>query len=170
MSVVLFDTREPSPHPWQPLLPEGWSFERASLETGDLVLASHPYGAVIERKTPGDLASCIGASRERFERELRRSRYAGRFVVVVEGSLSDVVVAGRKLHANSIMGTIAAWTLRFCPFVFAGSQRLAVDFAVRLLASQLPKSERSPGRGPAALGRDGLESPAGATEVEEPPF
>ena len=88
--------------------------KRASLETGDLVLASHPYGAVIERKTPGDLASCIGASRERFERELRRS----------------------------IMGTLAAWTLRFCPFVFAGSQRLAVDFAVRLLAAQLPEAER----------------------------
>ena len=116
--------------------------ERASLETGDFVLASHPYGAVVERKTPCDLASCIGAGRERFERELRRSRYAGRFVVVVEGSLSDVVVAGRKLHANSIMGTLAAWTVRYAPFVFCGSQRLAVDFAVRLLASQLPSDER----------------------------
>ena len=72
MSVVLFDTREPSPHPWQRYLPEGWELERAALDTGDFCLASHPHGAVIERKTPCDMASCIGAGRERFERELKR--------------------------------------------------------------------------------------------------
>lgn len=173
--IVLADTREPWPHPWQHLLPEGWVFERASLETGDLVLASHPYGAVIERKTPGDMAACIGAGRERFERELRRSRYAGRFVVVVEGSLSDVAVAVRGVHCNAVLGTLAAWTLRYCPFVFTGSQRLAVDFAIRLLASQLPEGERRRALARRALGRDGLaglESPAGAIEEEDcvPPF
>jgi ERCC4-type nuclease len=124
------------------MLPQGWAFERTGLETGDLVLASHPHGAVLERKAPSDMAGCIGTGRERFERELRRGRYVGRFVVVVEGSLSDVVVAGRKLHANSIMGTLASWTVRYCPFVFAGSQRLAADFAWRLLASELPEAER----------------------------
>ena len=41
-------------------------------------------GAVIQRKTPSDRASCIGADCERFERELRRSTYSGRFVVVIE--------------------------------------------------------------------------------------
>ena len=141
--IVLLDTRELWPnHPWSAMLPEGWAFERTSLETGDLALPTHLDGVLVERKTPSDLASCIGAGRERFERELRRSRYAGRFVVVIEGSLSDVVVAGRKLHANSIMGTLASWTVRFAPFVFCGSQRLAADFSWRLLASQLPESER----------------------------
>jgi ERCC4-type nuclease len=115
--IVLLDTREPWPHPWQPLLPEGWVLERAALETGDLVLASHPHGAVVERKLPGDLASCIGVNRERFERELRRGRYVGRMVVIVEGSLSDVAVAARGVHHSAIIGSIAAWTLRFCPFV-----------------------------------------------------
>jgi hypothetical protein len=43
-----------------------------------------------------------GAGRERFERELKRGRYCGRMVVVVEGSLSDVYVAGRGLHHNAI--------------------------------------------------------------------
>jgi hypothetical protein len=71
--VVLCDTREPWPHPWaSAALALGWALERAALETGDLVLASHPHGAVIERKTPGDLASCVGVGRERFERELAR--------------------------------------------------------------------------------------------------
>jgi hypothetical protein len=52
MSVVLCDTREPWPHSWSEYVPQGWAFERASLETGDLVLATHPHGATIERKTP----------------------------------------------------------------------------------------------------------------------
>jgi DNA excision repair protein ERCC-4 len=140
--IVLCDTREPWPHPWSAMLPEGWAFERTSLETGDFALAFHPHGAVVERKTPGDLASCIGTGRERFERELRRSRYVGRFVVLIEGSLSDVAIAARGVHHNAVLGSIASWTLRFCPFVFAGSQRLAADFAFRFLASQLPSEER----------------------------
>ena len=135
MIVVCCDSRELWPHPWAALLPLGWSLERTNLETGDFCLASHADGAVIERKSPGDLASCIGSNRERFERELKRARYCGRFVVVVEGSLSDVAIAARRVHHSAIIGSIAAWTLRFCPFVFAGSQRLAVDFAVRLLAA-----------------------------------
>jgi DNA excision repair protein ERCC-4 len=144
MSVILCDTREPWPHPWTAMLPLGWTLERASLETGDFCLATHPHGAVIERKTPCDMASCMGAGRERFERELRRGRYVGRFVVVVEGSLSDVAVAARGIHHNAVVGTLAAWSFRFCPFVFAGTERLAADFAFRLLASQLRAERRYP--------------------------
>ena len=131
--IVLCDTREQKPHPWAALLPSGWGFERVTLESGDFALASHPHGAMIERKTPGDLANCIGTGRERFERELKRARYCGRFAVVVEGSLSDVVVAARGIHHNAVIGTLASWTLRYAPFIFAGSQRPAADFAWRLL-------------------------------------
>ena len=140
--IVLADTREPWPHPWSAMLPPGWVLERASLETGDFCLGSHLDGVLVERKTPSDLASWVGSNRERFERELRRSRYACRFVVVVEGSLSDVAVAARGIHHNAVLGTIASWTLHFAPFIFAASQRLAADFSWRLLASQLPEAER----------------------------
>jgi ERCC4-type nuclease len=168
--IVLCDTREPWPsHPWERFLPPGWVLERTSLETGDFCLGSHLDGVLVERKTPGDMASCVGSNRERFERELRRSRYAGRVVVVVEGSLSDVAVAARRVHHSAIIGSIAAWTLRFCPFVFAGSQRLAADFAFRLLAGQLPSDERR-----RALARRALpKSPKRPREEEslvEPPF
>ena len=133
--IVFCDTREPWPHPWSAMLPEGWAFERTSLETGDLALATHPHGAIVERKSPGDLASCIGAGRERFERELKRARYCGRLIVVVEGSLSDVAVAARGIHHNAVLGTLAAWTLRLCAIVFTGNQRLAAAFSWRLLAA-----------------------------------
>jgi DNA excision repair protein ERCC-4 len=107
----------------------------------------HGNGAVVERKAPSDLAGCIGSGRERFERELKRGRYEGRIVVIVEGSLSDVVCAERAIHANAVLGTIAAWTLRYCPIVFAGSERLAADISFRLLAAQLPEPLRCAQRG-----------------------
>lgn len=127
--LITVDSREPEPHPWERYLPDGWRLERGTLETGDLALAALPDGAVVERKTPGDLLSCLGGERTRFERELKRGRYCGRMIVVVEGPLADVVVAGRRLHHNAIIGTFAAWTLRYCPFVLAayGGYHVAVD-------------------------------------------
>ena len=140
---VIFDTREPSPHPWEQFLPAGWTFESGTLETGDVALACLPDGVVIERKTPGDLAGCIGSSRERFERELKRSRYGGRFLVVCEGSITDVMLAARGLHRNAIVGTVASWTIRYCPIVFAGTVAAAADFAFRGLSAQVRDIERA---------------------------
>jgi hypothetical protein len=54
-------------------------------------------GAVIERK----MASCIGANRERFERELKRGRYVGKLVVVIEGTLADAVATAKLLDGSS---------------------------------------------------------------------
>jgi ERCC4-type nuclease len=136
------DTREPEPHPWLPFLPEGWSFERARLKTGDLALAVLPQGAVVERKTPSDLVSCMTSSRERFERELARSRYLGRFVVVVEGGLPDVLAARRAMSDASVIGTIAAWQRRYTGFFFAGSIRIAAEFSFRFLAGQVAEIQR----------------------------
>jgi ERCC4-type nuclease len=141
--TLLFDTREPDPHPWAAHLPEGWLIENGTLETGDIALARIPDGVVIERKTPSDLAGCIGASRERFERELRRGRYVGRFVVVVEGTLADVQRAARGIHPNAINGTLASWAVRYCPIIFAGSAAGAADFAFRALASQVRDIQRA---------------------------
>jgi len=140
---VTIDSREPEPHPWIPFLPAGWTFEVGGLETGDVCVSRLPDGVVIERKAPGDLAGCIGSSRERFERELRRGRYCGRFIVIVEGTLGDVCCAARGIPDSAIIGSIAAWTARFCPFIFAGSVRAAAEFSFRALASQVRDIERA---------------------------
>ena len=106
------------------------------------MLSALPEGVVIERKTPSDMARCIGASRERFEKELRRGRYVGRMIVIIEGALADVCAAGRGISHNAIVGTLAAWTLRYCPFVFAGSVQAAANFAFRALAAQVREAKR----------------------------
>ena len=121
---------------------QGWEVERGRLETGDIALTALPEGAVIERKTASDMASCIGANRERFDRELKRGRYVGKLIVVVEATLADVCSASRGVSHNAIVGTLAAWTLRYCPFVSAGSVEAAAGFAFRLLAAQVRDAER----------------------------
>ena len=85
--VIIIDTREPSPHPWTPWWPAGTLFESGTLETGDLAVKGFEDGAVVERKTPSDFLGCVGTERDRFEKELRRARNIGHFIVIVEGSL-----------------------------------------------------------------------------------
>lgn len=100
--TVRLDTRELDPHPWERYLPEGKRIEIGGLDTGDIALARLPEGIVIERKTAFDLAGCIGASRERFKRELKLSRYCGRFIVVCWGTLADVCQAGIPRHRHEL--------------------------------------------------------------------
>lgn len=110
---------------------------REGMETGDLCVAGLPHGVIVERKTVPDFLACVGRERDRFERELKRSRYAARLVVIVEGSLPDVLAAGRGLSHESIVGTVAAWSVRYCPFLFAGSVNLAAELCWRALAAQV---------------------------------
>jgi hypothetical protein len=68
-------------------------FNALGLKPGTWCWPSMPEAGVIERKTPSDLIACMTSARERFERELAPSRHLGRFVVVVEGGLPDVLAA-----------------------------------------------------------------------------
>ena len=52
------------------------------------------------------------------------------------------MASGRGLHHNAIIGKLAAWTLRYCPFVFCGSERIAADFAFRFLSTQVRNIKR----------------------------
>ncbi|MBE2180900.1 MAG: hypothetical protein IAE97_10545 [Chthoniobacterales bacterium] len=139
---ILCDTREPWPHPWQEFLPEGWHMERGTLETGDLAIARLPAGVVIERKTASDFCGCIGKERERFERELKRSRYVGRFIVVIEADLETVCRTSPGLRLSAIFGSVAAWSVRYCPFIFAGGVGAAAQIAFRAMAAQVRDIER----------------------------
>jgi hypothetical protein len=97
----------------------------------------------VERKTPSDMVACMTSARDRFERELARSRYLGRFVVVVEGSLPDLLAARRAMSEASVIGTLAAWQRRYAGFVFAGTVKFAAEFSWRYLAGQVSDIQRS---------------------------
>src|ERR1700682_226746 len=140
--TIVRDTRELDwpDHPWLPFIPEDWRVSSATLSTGDFALEGAEDSAVVERKAVADLLACIGSGRERFERELQRGRYCGRFIVVVEGSYEDLLGAARGLHVNAIIGSLAAWQRRYCPFFFAGNVETAVAFALRFLSQPYSES------------------------------
>ena len=140
--ILNVDTREPWPHPWQRWLPSYIQLERAALDTGDFCLAGLPDGAVVERKTVSDFLGCMTSNRGRFERELARSRYVGRFCVMVEGTLDNVLAARGDMTEASLIGTVAAWTRRYCPILFAGSERHAAEFGWRFLAGQINEAHQ----------------------------
>ncbi len=138
---IAIDTREPWPHPWTRFWPTV-AIQRATLETGDLALAGALNGAVIERKTIPDFLAAIGQERERFTKELSRARFLQSFAIVVEGTLADVVRQSRGVHPSAIVGTVAAWTRRGFPVVFASTPEIAAEFALRFLTQPLAEAQR----------------------------
>lgn len=140
--TLIVDTREPWPHPWAKWLPSHITLDRAPLDTGDLALAGLPDAAVVERKTVSDFLGCLTSNRERFERELARSRHVGRFIVIVEGSLHQCITDRSGLSEASLLGTVAAWSRRFCPILYAGTERHAAELAFRFLVGQITESQR----------------------------
>ncbi len=166
---ILIDNREPAPHPWEKHFSDAARVEWGTLETGDVALAALTDGVVVERKTVPDFLACVGRERERFERELRRSRYVGRFIVVVEGTLWQCLQAGAPgapagrtgIHPNAVLGTVAAWTRRFCPIVFAGDTATAARMAEAFLRGQIKDAERQS----KALAFTGPSQPETSTQV-----
>ena len=147
--TICVDTREPgegTSHPWAEFWPADVRVVRGCLETGDVSLAALPDGAVVERKTVPDFLAAIGRERKRFDLEVKRARYCGSFTIIVEGSLTDVANANRQrgqLSEAAIFGTIASWTRRGAPVLFAGTVHAAADLAYRILAGQVREIERA---------------------------
>lgn len=141
--TLICDTREPwRPHPWEAYLPEEISLRQGTLDVGDFSLADLDNGAVVERKTVPDFLACLTSNRERFEKELRRARHLSGFAVVIEGSLQDCMAARHHLHPAALVGTVAAWSRRYAPIVFAGNPHCAASFAWRFLVGQIKDAEK----------------------------
>ncbi len=140
--TLLCDSREPWPHPWRRWLPSHVELERATLDTGDFALAGLPDGAIVERKTVSDFLGCMTSGRERFERELLRSRHVGAFCIIVEGTFADCIAARGDMALPSLIGTVAAWTRRYCPIIFAGDERTAAALCWRYLAGQITEAHK----------------------------
>ena len=139
--TILLDTREPSPHPWA----QYWddvTVEPGTLETGDMTVKGYHDLVAVERKTPSDFLACIGGERERFERELKRSRTIGHFCIIVDGPLATLIVNNRGIHHSAMIGTIAAWSRRYCPILFCDTPSLAADMALRWMLQPFDEARK----------------------------
>lgn len=120
---IVVDNREKRPFTF-----EGFSdieIVEGRLVTGDYSIFGAESCVAVERKSMNDLALSLGCNRERFKRELERSRALQSFAVVVEGSYDDVV-QGRyasQLSPKSGISSLMAFASRLgISFLFAGSR------------------------------------------------
>ena len=127
---IVVDSREQDP-----LVFANLPAEPGTLDAGDYSIRGLEHLIVCERKSLPDLLVCCGAERDRFVRELTRLR-AYRFrAVVVEATLADLEHGewrSRLLPAH-VLGSVASWQVKYCPFVFAGDHDAAARWTERFL-------------------------------------
>lgn len=128
---ITVDRREQKPFTFEGAsIYEGTVTEPASLNVGDYSLRDMGDLVAVERKSLPDLVGCLAADRERFERELLRSRALESFCVVVEAPWESLAKGQYRSNLNPLAATqsIAAFMSRLkIPFWFAGS-RAAAEF------------------------------------------
>jgi DNA excision repair protein ERCC-4 len=93
-----------------------------TLAVGDYSIAGLQSSFAVERKSIDDLANCcMGANRERFERELLRLRgYRFKRLLVV-GTREDIAVGHyhSKIAPKAVLASLGAFEARYLPVVFA---------------------------------------------------
>ena len=91
-AVLVKDTREPE-FAWDAYFTA--PVINKKLDTGDYSLKGFESYIAIERKTIDDLIGCLTKGRERFERELKRSKKLDYFAVIVEAGFTQLVCNNR---------------------------------------------------------------------------
>ncbi len=90
----------------------------------------------IERKTTADLISCLCTSRDRFTRELQRASRIPDFMVIIEGTYSEILKGEYRsgMNPKSAWESIIALQQRYrIPFLFAGSTEIAARLCESIL-------------------------------------
>lgn len=125
---IISDYREKKPWDFS-ALPA--THETASLETGDYTVKGFEDVFAIERKSLPDLLKSVSWDRDRFKAELDRAEAFAAFEVVIEASRSDIEEGNyrSKMHPNSVLGTIRAWSdYSIVRFVYAGDRENAQTY------------------------------------------
>jgi ERCC4-type nuclease len=141
---ILIDTREQLPFSFTRF--QGVETEQAALPAGDYSLPGFEDKVAIERKELNDLIGCLkGSDRDRFERELNRTRHYDLFCVVVESTLEDVA-KGRyrsEMKPQAALQSIFAFQVRYrVPFIWAGNRAAAEYATFSLLEKYLAEIEK----------------------------
>ena len=119
---IIRDSREQAPFTFSGLPVE---VSVSALEAGDYSVRGFERRVAVERKELGDLVGCLGANRERFQRELARLRGYDCAAVVVEAPVV-ALRTGRylgRLDAGAAWQSVLAFSMRFrVPFFFCADR------------------------------------------------
>ena len=122
---IIVDSREQLPYEFAGSRYSDVTIERGTLPTGDYSLAGLEDRIAIERKSLSDLTGTLTKGRQRFEKELERSRSLTYFGLVIECSLDDIRFHRYESHMNphSLLQSLTAYTIRYGVHInFCGSR------------------------------------------------
>lgn len=133
--TVKIDSREQLPYKFETLCEVG------ALPCGDYSITGLENHVAIERKTIDDLIGCLTTNRERFERELHKSKALDYFALIIEASLSDIA-NGRyrsKMLPKCAVQSLLAFSIRYRLPIFFTENR---EYGQRVTESLLCKYAR----------------------------
>lgn len=120
--TILIDTREQLPYFFK-----GYPVEvkTCHLKTGDYSLEGYSEKITVERKSKADLYMSLGRERDRFEAEFCRLREFDYAALVIESSLSGLLIPPFKSRMNpkSIIQSLISWSIRYGVYVFFSDNR-----------------------------------------------
>ena len=126
--TAVVDSREQLPLDLSPL-----STIVATLTTGDYSVQGLEHVVAIERKSLGDLLSCVGTDRERFDREVQRLLAFQTRALVIESTWPELE-AGHwrsKVNSKSVTGSLLGWMAAGLPVVLCGDHERAGRYVSR---------------------------------------
>lgn len=131
--TVIIDTREQQPYSFNP---DSVGTVSRGLDVGDYSLEGFEKLVAVERKSLDDYVGSLIRSRERFLREIAKMQDIPNRLVVVEGSLADVMGWNYRsgVHPNSVLGgTISLIVDHEIPVIFCSDRQLACRFTEEYL-------------------------------------
>ncbi len=95
---IVVDSREKKPYSFRE-----WQFQnvvivRKKLDYGDYSLLGHEATVFVERKSIDDLVNTLVSNKIRFKKELKRAEQAKHKLVLVDGSMSEIM--SEKYHST----------------------------------------------------------------------
>ena len=128
--VAIIDSREQLPLDLAPL-----ASEVGTLATGDYSVKGLEHVVSVERKSLGDLLSCVGTSRERFDREVQRLLAYPVRCLVVESTWTEIERGEwrSRITPQSAIGSLIGWIAHGLPVLMAGDHARAGRYTSRLL-------------------------------------
>ena len=128
--VAIVDSREQTPLDLARL-----QTVEGTLTTGDYSVLGLEHVIAIERKSLGDLISCVGVERSRFDREVQRLLAYPVRAIVVESSWADLERGEWRSRVTpaAAIGSCLGWICSGVPIVMAGDHARAGRYVSRLL-------------------------------------
>jgi len=142
---LIVDSREQAPYTFSGDKYPDLSVETGTLQTGDYSLSGLTDMVAIERKSLDDLAGSLTTGRERFKRELARSKGLDFFSLVIEADMDQVArhEYRSQMKPKALIQSLFAFQVRYdLNVIWAGSRERGEYATYSLLQKYAAEQEK----------------------------